>query len=207
MLMRERRRDLTRHQSAPRREVRSLPELRPPARRLSRRRCNKLSRVPHRIDRASERSRAGAGRSGRRGSCAAANPSLATIRQPSLLWLLEAARLPQPTSSRAAACEASRTLVGRSPQRTLQPRFDPTPRTLAVDSPLRAVALRRWGDFGVVIRIDGDRLCSGGRQPKGIGLAVLLVAPPGRHSRLGLDLLDQASRDQLRRDLMSRGAF
>jgi hypothetical protein len=35
----------------------------------------------------------------------------------------------------------------------------------------------------------------------------LLLAPPDRRSRLGLDLLDQASRDQLRRDLMRRNAF
>src|SRR6185437_13055615 len=59
----------------------------------------------------------------------------------------------------------------------------------------------------VVIRIDGDRLCFGGGQREGIELPVLLIAPPDRHSRLGLDLLNQASRNQLRRDLVRRGAF
>ena len=76
----------------------------------------------------------------------------------------------------------------------------------------RLIALWRRSFFvsgraRVVIRIDGDHLCSGGRQRKGIGLPVLLIAPPGRHSRLGLDLLDQASRNQLRRDFMRRDAF
>ena len=106
----------------------------------------------------------------------------------------------------SAACEASRTPGA----------LGATSAPAAVRSELRG----RWrlidlcrrslfvsGRTRVVVRIDGDRLRSGGRQPKGVELPVLLVAPPDRHSRLGLDLLDEASRDQLRRDLMRRAAF
>ena len=59
----------------------------------------------------------------------------------------------------------------------------------------------------VVVRIDGDRLRSGGRQLECIRLSGLLIAPPDRRPCLGLDLLDEASRDQLRRDLMRRAAL
>ena len=98
-------------------------------------------------------------------------------------------------------------MPGRFPKQTPQRRFDPTRRTLAVGRPLWRRSFFVADRTRVVIRIDSNRLCSSGRQRKGIGLPVLLVAPPDRHSRLGLDLLDQASRKQLRHDPMRRGAF
>ena len=61
-----------RHQSVRRRVVRSLSDLSPPARRSHLRQCDRLSRGPRRIDRASGRSLACAGSSGPRGWYAAA---------------------------------------------------------------------------------------------------------------------------------------
>jgi len=144
----------------------------PAARRSRRGRCDKLSRVSRRIDRASERSRACAGPSGQR----RIDPRCARRRE-----CLGAFRSRRPSGG-------SIRLGGRWPSVALWRRSF-------------VVA----GRAGVVIRVDGDRLSSSGRQRKGIGLPVLLVAPPDRHSRLGIDLLDKASRDQLCRDLVRRG--
>jgi len=143
--MQARQRNPIRHQSAHRRVVRSPSDRPPPARHSRRGRCDKLSRVPHRIDRASECSRACAGPSGQRGWYVAANPSLATICRPSPLRLLEATGSPSPTSCRPVAREASRT-PGHFPQQMLRPRFDSTRRALAIDLPLEANALHNRQD-------------------------------------------------------------
>jgi hypothetical protein len=102
--------DPRRHQPVRPKAVRSLSGLFPHARRSRRQRCGKLNRAARRTDPASERSRACAGRSGRRGLYAAASPLLPTIRRSSPLGLLEPFRPSPPVSSRHVAREGSRAL-------------------------------------------------------------------------------------------------
>jgi hypothetical protein len=72
---------------------------------------------------------------------------------------------------------------------------------------LRTQSLFGGGRRRVVVCGDGDRFRPDGREFEGKGFCVLRIAPPDGHTRLSLDLLDQASGDQLHRDFIRCAAF